>query len=329
MKKTVLAVLVFTLFAAGCSSLQEFDVNKYTRKPRATIEKFDIEKASFDDITFLFIVGIQNHYPVGISLDEITFDVTIDGNQFMKTGSKERIKIGAMKKSTAPFRLTLKYGDIIKIIKNYSQRDYLGCTIDTTISIPLPEFVHSLKKNLTFTYTLKKQIPAIKPTIRIANFRVQKPSINSIISSMKKDQITSVSPQKVAGMFGDLISGKKTTQVIDPQSIDVPITVSFDIILKNETRAKLDFTRLKYNFFINNDRLLEGTTTSTRTAGTSSIITVNNRFSSRAMGGSILSAFSNRKGNFSLKGTSYVQLPPSIKKDPLALKFDESGKFSF
>ncbi len=329
MKKTAALSLVFVLFITGCSTLQEFDVNKYTKKPRATIEKFTIEKASFKDITFLFVVGIQNYYPIGITLDDISFDVKIDGNQFLKTSTKKRMKIEARKKSTTPVNLTLKYNDIIKIVNNYANRDYLDCTIDTTISIPLPEFVQSLKKNVTFSYTLIKKIPAIKPTIRIANFKVQKPSLSSIMNSMKKEKISSVSPKKVSGMFDDLISGKKASQVIDPQSIDVPITVSFDIIFKNETRAKLYFKKLQYVFFINNNRLVDGTTFATRTVGSESIITVSNRFSSRALGSSILSAFKKRKGTFSLRGTSYVQLPASIKRTPLSLKFNEVGEFSF
>ena len=68
----------------------------------------------------------------------------------------------------------------MKIIKNYAERDYLTCTIDIDIVIPLPKALESIKKNITFNYTVEKKIPALKPTFRIVNVNVKAPTLDEI-----------------------------------------------------------------------------------------------------------------------------------------------------
>lgn len=321
MKK--IAILSLIIFSAALSA---FSLPKSLPKPTADFKGFDIESISLRDINFLFDVEIKNPYPVGLKLDGVEFTFFVENNQFFKTTTSKGLKIAAKGKKINQFRVNVKYEDIIKIVKAYSKKDYLNCKIDMAILIPLPD-ISGLPENIRFDYSVNTQIPAIKPTISIANFKVKKPSTAEIAAELAKKK-KEASAEKVAGMFADILSGKKADQIIDPSSLDLPITVDFDILLKNETAHKLAFNSINYDFLVNNEKLVKGTTKDIKMQGNTSIIKVSNKFSSKSLGKSMLGFFEKQKGDFAFTGSTFIKLPEKIKKDPLKLSFDEKGKFN-
>jgi len=322
MKKKLFLLLIFPFFIT-CASLN------FTQKPEAKIQKVSIDSISLKDVTFLFNIDIKNHYPLKIKLNKIALNVKIEGKQFLKTTTARGLNLRANGLTKSKFKLNLKYKDILRIIKSYSKKDYLNCTIDLDIIIPTPAFAQKIKKNITIHYTLIKKIPAIKPSLKIINFKIEKPNLKEISKSLKRNAIHNIKPKKVFGMFQKLIAGKRTRKIIDPKKIDIPITVSFDIELKNNTRAKLLFKKLQYTFYINNNKLIQGNTASIKTSGNKSIISIKNKFSSRVLGKSILKTLRQKKGKYSLKGEATLKLPDNISGKPLPMKFDEKGNFNF
>lgn len=138
---------------------------------------------------------------------------------------------------------------------------------------------------------MSKKIPAIKPSINIINFRVEKPS-----------------------------TGK-----INLKDLDVKLGFSFDIVFKSNTASAMKLKDLKYDFFVNSDLLLEGATGSIRSKGNESIISVKNKFSSRSLGLSIIKAIPRKKGYYNLQGHAMIDLPASYKIEPVKLIFNEKG----
>ena len=61
--------------------------------------------------------------------------------------------------------------------------------------------------------------------------------------------------------------------------------------------------------------------------GDTLVVSVSNVLSSRSLGKGVLQVFKQRRGAFSLKGETFLKLPPEIKRTPLRLKIDESGNF--
>ena len=101
--------------------------------------------------------------------------------------------------------------------------------------------------------------------------------------------------------------------------------MSFDIVLKNETRAAMNFTNCTYNFFMDGESLITGTTDKTYRRGTTSVIRVMNTFSSRKLSSNIQNALKRSKADYKLQGQAALKLPNSVKKTPLMLNFDENG----
>jgi hypothetical protein len=221
----------------------------------------------------------------------------------------------------------LVYADIIKIVADYTKKASLECVIDTTIIIPLPN-LPGLDKNATFEYRLTQKIPTIKPSIRVANFKVKMPTEADVAAALKKAGQSAVSTTSVTNMFTSLLSGRTpAAPVIDPNSLDLKLNVGFDIEMRNETPAVLNFMDLDYDFTINGEKFITGKTAEIKNINNASILSISNEFSTKSMNQAILGVFRSGSGQFGLTGKSMIKLPSDIKTAPLELKFDEKGGF--
>ncbi len=296
-------------------------------KPTAEIVNFDIESISLTDITLQFDIEISNPYPVGLKLSRVENTFYVENKQFFKT-STDKLKIKAKGKEIAKLLVNIKYADMAKIVKDYQNKDSLECVTDMVIVIPLPKSVRSIAKEVTFKFKLKKEVPAIKPDIHIANFNVIKPSLSDIEEAMKRARKKNVSAESVKNMFGAILDGKNPAKVIDPSDLDLKLKVNFDVVMKNKTKAALFFNDLKYDFKVNNSNLIEGNTKDIKNRAGEYVLSISNEFSSKALGKSVLKAFNTGKGDFTLTGYSMVKFPDKIKKTPLKLNFNEKGALS-
>lgn len=323
-KSIIMIIFVYLCTLTTCASL---DPSLLKKKPKASIEKFDIAAISLKDIDLLFDVGITNPYPIKLNLAGISAGFFIEGKQVFQSSTKKGFSIAPKKKSINQIIVNLKYRDIEKVVRSYMKKDYLNCVVKGDIIVKLPR-IPGLPPSYKFPFNLKKRIPAIKPSIKIKNFKVQKPSMADIKKSLKKLGKDLSSAKKLAGMFGSMLSGKSKPKDVLPKDLDVKIKVNFDIVLTNKTRAKMAFKKLDYSFAINGKGLLTGLTKDIKTQGNTSILRVASEFSSKALGKGVISAFKKKRAQFQIKGKTFIQLPKKIKKSPLKLEFDEGGEFS-
>jgi LEA14-like dessication related protein len=323
MIKRIMATLAI-IFSVIIPSMS-FDIPK----PTATIKNFDIASITLRDITFLFNVTVKNPYPIALKLQGVKLKFSVEGKQFFETETSKGFSVKAKGEADNIFTVNLKYADIIAILKDYSQKEYLGTVIDTEIVIPVPQAVQTpvLPKSFSFRYSLSKKIPALKPNVSVANFSIVQPTLAEVASALKKSGKQNIDANKALGMFTDIISGKKPTNVIDPASIDLKLKVNFDIELKNDSKAKLSFSSLNYDFAINASQLVKGDTTKIGNKGDKQVLTVSNEFSTRSLAGPVLDALKNRRGAFLVKGNTFIKLPDEIKKEPVKLSFSEGGNF--
>lgn len=329
MKKIFIIIIVLFFISlsshkSGALELPEQFSGIKILKPSAEIVNFDIDSISLADITFLFDIAITNPYPVRLKFSTVKAAFFVENKQFFKTETG-RLKIKAKGTETTRLFVNIKYADMAGIVKDYANKDSLECVIDMIIVLPLPESVHGLAKDITFKFQLKKHVPTIKPEINIANFIVIKPSREEVESALRRSAKKNVSADSVQKMFGAIIDGKNPAKVIDPSELDLKLKVSFDILMKNKTKASLFFNDLNYNFNINANKFVNGYTGDIKNKQNEYTLSVNNEFSSKAFGKAILKAFKDGKGDFSLTGFSMVKFPDKIKKEALKLNFNEKG----
>ena len=327
MKKLQVLLILLTFVLLVSSNTQSkglpFGINDIPL-PEAKIVNFDIDSLSLRDITLLFDVEIKIPYPVKLKLSKMDSVFFIDKKQLFKTTTK-KLKIKALGSATSRILVNLKFNDIIKIIKNYGDKEYLECQVDITLTLPLPKSVHKVKKEITFNFKLKQNIPAINPEINIADFTVIKPSKKDIEEALRKARKKNLNADTVTNMFGAIIDGKNPARVIDPSDLDLKLKVNFDVVMRNRTKTSLVFQDLNYTFTINGSKLVDGYTKEIKNRPGLYILSIANEFSSKALGKSILNAFSKGSGDYTLKGYSMVKFPDKIRKKPLKLNFDEKG----
>jgi LEA14-like dessication related protein len=296
-------------------------------KPTAKVTRFDIEKISLRDVTFLFDVSVKNPYPLDLSMEALRLTFLVEGVQVAQVQTAKGFAVKARGEKTSRLYATLRYEEVMTAIRNYAEKDYLDTLVQTQIAIPLPK-MPGLPPRITFSYDLKSKIPAIKPRVAITHFTIDQPSGEAVGKALNKAGRDIANQGAAVQAFKDVLAGQTPKGPIQPKDLDIPLTVGFDIELANETRAPLAFTGLDYRFSVNNQELLAGATQSIAQKGNRSILHVTSTFSSRALSGGLLEALRARKGEFTLNGSTAIKLPDEIKKEPLKLEFSESGAFS-
>jgi LEA14-like dessication related protein len=307
------------------ASLFAFDIPK----PSAEVRSFRLEAISLRDVTFAFDVAVKNPYPVKLSFDGMTLDFTVEGAKVFTAASQGGFSVDAKGERTNSFTVALPYDGIIRLVKDYAQKDWLNTVIDGKIVIPIPRvpMMPNLPKDVSFSYRFEKKIPAIKPEVAILDFTVRPPTEDQIakaaIAAGKK-----VDPGKALGVFKSVLAGKKPTEpVIDPTDLDVPLTISYTIAVTNEAKGPLSFDKLGYQLLVNDEMLVDGESSKVVRDGARTLITVENTFSSKRLSQGIKAIFSDKKGRFNVKGSASIKFPDEIRKEPVPLAVDESGEF--
>ncbi len=295
--------------------------------PTANLTRFEVSSISLRDVTFLFELTVKNPYPVPLSFSGMSLAFKVEGTPVFTAQSQGGFSVPGNGTKSNTFETSLAYDGIIKVIKDYASKDVLATTIDGNLVIPLPR-LPGLPGTYSFSYSLQKKIPAIKPKVSVLDFSVKPPTREQVKDALVKTG-SKVDAGKALGALQNVLQGKKPpAAVVDPSDIDVPVSVSFTIALANEAKAQLSFPKLGYELYVNGDKLVTGESTSVTQEAARSLVTVVSTFSSKSLSKNVRELFSSRKGDFRLKGTASVKLPDEISKTPLPLQFDESGSFS-
>jgi LEA14-like dessication related protein len=324
MTKRLLSALI--LLCLGVS-LWAFDLPGSVPKPTAEVRRFQLEAISLRDVTFLFELAVKNPYPVNLGFEGMTLSFTVEGAKVFTASSKGGFTVSANSEKSNTFTVTLAYDAIIKLVKDYVSKDWLNTVIDGTLVIPLPK-MPGLPNNITFTYSFAKKIPAIKPHVAILDFKVLPPTQQQVADAIVRAG-RKTDPGKALGVFKNILQGKKPpAPVIDPSDLDVPLTVSFTLEIRNDAKGPLSFDKLGYELAVNGEKLVTGESTGVVREKGRELVTVTNTFSSERLSRNVRALFSQRKGAFAVTGSAAIKLPDEIRKEPVPLSFNEAGSFS-
>lgn len=322
-----IALIILALPLSSCTLLQKSALIR----PEVKIERFDIESMSLRDIRLGVDIGLTNPYPVDVRFERISVKLLIEKNQFFNTNTRRGLKIAPGKKERVSLIVTLKFADIWKIVRQYSEKDYLESEISGEVVLGLlktsvkgAEFLDSL--SIPFQWRVK--IPAMKPEIRIVNFAVEMPARGLVADAIKKGKgIQSV--DAVMSSLSDALDGRKSSVHNASTRLEIELPVILDIELKNNAKTRILVQDMHYDFFVNGESLIRGETGEIGTNGNTCMVKIRNTIRLRSLSESLIKALKQGKGNYALKGYSHIRFPEIIKRDPLKLALDEKGGFSF
>ena len=152
----VLSALVALAFgpAIGAQSLA---------KPTAEITRFQVEAITLRDVTFLFELTVKNPYPVGLTFSGMRLDFSVEGSKVFSTSSKGGFSVAARGSKSNTFTVTLAYDAIIKLVKDYTSKEWLKTVIDGVLVIPLPK-IPGLPADISFSYRLPRRFRRSSPS---------------------------------------------------------------------------------------------------------------------------------------------------------------------
>jgi len=296
-------------------------------KPTAELSRFEIKEISLRDLTFQFELTVSNPYPLALSFSGMTLDFSVEGSKVFSTANQGGFSVPAKGKKSNQFTVRLAYEDIYKLVKNYTEKEWLNTVIDGKLTIPLPK-LPGVPANISFTYKLQKKIPAIKPEVSITGFTVTPPSAAEVSAALTKVG-KKADPVKARGTITDILAGKKpAAPVIDPAELDLPLKISFTIQIRNDARGPINFDGLGYELYIHGERLVVGESSSVTRKGQDVLVTVSNTFSTKRLTSGVKRVFTDKKGSFRVKGRATIKLPDEISSQPIPLGFDEKGSFT-
>ena len=309
------------------ASLWAFNLPGNLPKPTAEMRRFQLEAISLRDVTFLFELAVKNPYPVNLGFDGMTLGFTVEGARVFTAASQGGFTVPANSEKSNTFTVTLAYDGIIKLVKNYIEKEWLNTVIDGTLVIPLPK-LPGVPGSITFNYSFSKKIPAIKPHVAILAFKVLPPTQQQVAEAIARAG-RKTDPGKALGVFKNILAGKKPpAPVIDPADLDVPLTVAFTLEIRNDAKGPLSFDKLGYNLAVNGEKLVTGESTEIVRQKGRDLVTITNTFSSQKLSRNVKALFSQRRGTFAVTGSAAIKLPDEIRKEPVPLSFNEAGSFS-
>ncbi len=339
MKKLAILLLItlVPLSFLSCSIIQSLSPELYKHlAPDAKIENISIKQVSMFDIDLRITLSIKNPYPLAIRLSKIESVLKIEGNQLLKPSFPEGIDIQASETSMVPVELNIKFADLIEILKTIGTKEDLNCEIIGKIYLYLPFKIEGVPQDWPFEFSISKKIPAMQPTINIINFKIEQPNIQEIKQSIIDTgmQIKDQAVNSVMTVCSNLLAPAPKIPApalpeIKPTDIDLKITISFDIELKNKSNAKLIFKNLQYNFFFSGYNLIQGNTIEIQNDNNRSVLQVKNVFSSKALAQAIIDTISKHKASYKITGQSLINLGGVFENFKTVFKFDAGGEFSW
>lgn len=312
----LLVSIISLLFYITCTT---FDPSMLQKKPTVTFKDFQFKEITLNDMTMLFSLDVENPYPVTLYLDSIQSQIYIDTFSLFSLQSADKLKLSRNSKTNKTFALTITYDQLIKAVKEYYNKDSIVITIKGTIAFSLPPSIQ-IVQSIAVPFTIKKEIPTIKPTIDIAHFKLIPPSLSDL-----KNIIKNINPLEIPSLYTDIQNFCQGKGVPDSISkFDIPLSVAFDIIIKNKTKAALVGKSLNYNFILHDSEIAKGQPTIQNADGASKINCVTT-LSTKNISKGLTQAIAQKNIQYTMKGNMLFNAALKGTELPVPFTINQQG----
>jgi LEA14-like dessication related protein len=316
--KKVFCIFVLQLFAVQfltCTSPHAMA----EKKPLVALDKIAIESVTMNDITLHADLLITNPYPLSIEITKSVAETLVEDKKLAYTVSDKSFYVNADKTEKAGFDVTIKFDDMEKAIVNYTSKEELTVTINTLFEVVLPD-IPLLPKKTLITYSIVKVVPALKPEFTIKNFLISIPPKEDIAKALVKAKKSPVMMVRLLGLFAGRSDDGAEQEL---STLDLVFAITFDAVLTNKTKSKVEFQKFFYNVKMNNVDIMDGISTDIKNEGPTSVMKVANVMNAKEMHHAmILGLFSGMK-NIKIRGKVDAKFPDSISEEAVTFYFGD------
>jgi len=251
----ILSFSLLLVLLSGCATMQEM-AEKTFEKPKLSIEHTKVQSLSFEDITLLFDVAVENPNLYALDLAGLTYDFKLNDNQFLQGEQNSGISIAAEDKSVIQLPLTLNYQNIYNTISSLKDKDKTNYALNLEIGMNIPVLgFRAFPLNHAGEFPLPK-IPSIKiDAIKLEKLTVAKADLNLNLK-IDNPNVFSMAINKMD--YNLIVDGKQwlnglsevETQLTakDESIISLPISLNFFEVGQSVFKLLTGGEQLDYQF---------------------------------------------------------------------------------
>ncbi len=293
------------------------------KKPTVTFKSFQFKEVTLNDMTMLFFLEIENPYPVTLYLDSIQSQIYIDTFSLFSLESRDTLKLPKSSKTLKTFAVSITYEQLIKAVKEYYNKDSIVMSIKGTIAFSLPPSI-KLVESIAVPFTIRQEIPTIKPSIDIAHFKIIPPSLSDL-----KNIIKNINPLEIPALYADVQNFSQSKGIPDSISnYDIPLSIAFDIIIKNKTKAMLTGKSLNYNFILHDSEIAKGQPT-IQNADSASKISCITTLSTKNISKGLAQAITQKNIQYTMKGDMLFNAALKGTQLPIPFAINQQGSIKW
>jgi hypothetical protein len=311
-----------------CASLLE--MAGIGKSPGFALERIEFTGIDLQKLSLRLHATVSNPYPVAVPRAAIDLGLALEGAELLRLKTDLEGGIGARATRSVPFDVNLPYSGLVSAYENTPGKDVLGLSLGGPVSIYLPEGVSvpGLPDHLTFDVQQSAEFPAVKPAVEIRNFSIVKPGAGELADA--------VGPllAGIAGAYIDRLLGAGggtpgSAAAAGLGSLDFNLKTRYELVLKNEAAARLDFTNVNYTLFLENSKFFEGVSSAIQNNGTESIVQIETSLPLRSITTALSRAIKSKNAGFRLAGVAGFDIPALPLENLLNLDFDRSGRLTW
>ena len=240
---TIIGGLAAAVLIFSCST-----VNEIFGSPELSVKGISIKSLDFEGITFNMDYAITNPYPLGFSLKSMAADVAFDNTVLTKLSADEGISVASMNTATNSVAFKIPYTTIINLAKNIlgsgsgsgataSAKSLTMTSLPFTITgkaeLDLSAISFLENQSLTLPFSKNFDVPIFKPSISIANLKMQLPTLADLQNAFTNG---GMSLTKAASLANSIMSGGSVAESIF-DGINLNMNLNFDIDVASEGSA--------------------------------------------------------------------------------------------
>ncbi len=124
--------------------------------PKVRFHKFNIEKLSFETIDTVFVLEIDNPYPLGIDLGSFNWALALGGNDFLSGNDRKGSRIAPSATSKLRIPVSLNVMDIVNTVSDLSGKDAVPFRFSGKVGLNTP------LGQIKLPYDAKGEVPVLK-----------------------------------------------------------------------------------------------------------------------------------------------------------------------
>jgi len=224
-KAAVAAILAMVLTIGGCATIQEL-----VKQPEISFDSLAAQEMSLVQGTFLFRFNVANPNPVGLHLDDILYDLDINGQRFVSSRLDQGLDLVASGSSPLEIPVTINYLDFFDSLAKLVGSDTVDYALSGSAAVGL--------LRIPYRSSGKLDVPKL-PDISVDSIKIDSLSFNGAALKMtlglknpnafglKMDGL------EYAARIGDLELAKGTARNITPLAakgrslMDVAVDLDF------------------------------------------------------------------------------------------------------